>query len=140
VDGEDAVREINPKTGKPDAVRRYTGGLICPAQAVERLKHFVSRNAYDIEGLGSKQVEAFYQDGLIQRPQDIFTLQARDERSHKKLEDREGFGETSVRNLFEAIEARRTIGLDRAKTRIGLANLTYNMKRLVWLNSRTASA
>ena len=58
--GSRAIREINPNTGKEDAVRRCTGGLICPAQRVERLKHFASRNAFDIEGLGEKHIKAFY--------------------------------------------------------------------------------
>ena len=105
--GSHAVREVNPRTGKEDAVRRCTGGLICPAQIVERLKHFVSRHAFDIEGLGEQRIEEFYRDGLITRPQDIFTLEARDRQSLKKLKDREGWGETSVKNLFAAIAARR---------------------------------
>src|SRR6185437_9194602 len=94
-----AVRE------EGEAVRRCTGGLICPAQAMERLRHFVSRGAFDIEGLGYKHIEAFYQDGLIKTPVDIFRLH----RHRKDLMEREGWGESSVSNLLNAIEARRTI-------------------------------
>ncbi|MEM7426351.1 MAG: NAD-dependent DNA ligase LigA [Pseudomonadota bacterium] len=129
--GSTAVREHNEKTGKLDAVRRCTGGLICPAQAVERLKHFVSRNALDIEGLGTKQIEAFYTDGLIQRPGDIFTLRVRDERSLKKLKDREGYGETSARNLFDAIDARRNVGLDRFIFGLGMRHVGETTARLL---------
>ncbi len=121
--GSHAVREVDPKTGKTDAVRRCTGGLICPAQRVERLKHFVSRNAFDIEGLGEKAVQAFYDDGLIQSPPDIFTLQGRDQRSLKKLKDREGWGATSVKNLFAAIDARREIPLDRFIFALGIRHV-----------------
>src|SRR6185437_7921286 len=101
--GSHAVREINPRTGKEDVVRRCTGGLICPAQAVERLRHFVSRNAFDIEGLGEKHIKTFYDDGLIQSPPDIFTLEARDRRASSRLAAREGWGETSAQKLFDAI-------------------------------------
>ncbi|MEZ5830237.1 MAG: NAD-dependent DNA ligase LigA [Dongiaceae bacterium] len=101
--GSHAVRE------EGEAVRRCTGGLICAAQAMERLRHFVSRGAFDIEGLGSKHIEAFYQDGLVKSPVDIFHLHRR----RKELEDREGWGESSVANLLSAIEARRTVPLDR---------------------------
>lgn len=110
--GSAAVREANAK-GERDSVTRCTGGLICPAQAVERLKHFVSRNALDIDGLGDKQVEAFYADGLVANAADIFTLGARDARSLKKLKDREGWGATSAANLFAAIEERREVPFSR---------------------------
>src|SRR5213078_1727316 len=83
--GSHAVREVDEKTGKAEVARRCTGGLICPAQAVERLRHFVSRNAFDIEGFGEKQVEAFHAEGLIAEPADIFTLRKRDARASKKL-------------------------------------------------------
>jgi len=129
--GSAAIREIDPKTGAPDVVRRCTGGLVCTAQAVERLKHFVSRNAFDIEGLGEKQIEQFFRDGLIKTPADIFALKARDARSLQKLRDREGFGETSVRNLFEAIEARRTIPLNRFIFALGIRHVgETNARRL----------
>ncbi|MEH7826674.1 NAD-dependent DNA ligase LigA [Gemmobacter denitrificans] len=118
--GSEAVRE------EGDAVRRCSGGLICPAQAVERLKHFVSRNAFDIEGLGAKQVEAFFNDPdlPIKAPADIFTLEQRDGESPlKKLKNRDGWGETSVRKLFAAIEARRTIPLNRLIFALGIRHV-----------------
>jgi DNA ligase (NAD+) len=121
--GSHAVREENVRTGRIDAVRRCTGGLVCPAQRVERLKHFASRNAFDIEGLGDKAIEEFYGDGLISSPPDIFTLAARNERAEAKLEDREGWGETSVKNLFAAIDARRTIALDRFIFALGIRHV-----------------
>ena len=121
--GSHAAREINPRTGKEDVVRRCTGGLVCPAQAVERLKHFVSRAAFDIEGLGSKQVEAFHEDGLVRTPADIFTLEARDKESLKKLKDREGWGATSVKNLFAAIDSRRSIALRRFIFALGIRHV-----------------
>ncbi len=121
--------EVCPECGSPahrepgDSVRRCTGGLICPAQGVERLKHFVSRGAFDIEGLGAKQVEMFYndQDLPVKQPADIFTLAARDADSPlKKLKNREGFGAKSVTNLFAAIQARSTIPLDRLIFALGI--------------------
>lgn len=129
--GSHAVRDVNEKTGKVDAVRRCTGGLICPAQRVERLKHFVSRNAFDIEGLGDKVIVEFYHDGLIQSPQDIFTLEERDQKSLKRLKDREGWGETSVRNLFAAIDERRTIGLDRFMYALGIRHVGETTGRVL---------
>lgn len=129
--GSHAVREVNPRTGREDAVRRCTGGLTCPAQAMERLKHFVSRNAFDIDGLGDKQVELFFREGLVHGPQDIFTLAERDATSLKKLKDREGFGETSVRNLFAAIEARRQVPLNRFIFALGIRHVGETTAKLL---------
>jgi DNA ligase (NAD+) len=129
--GSHAVREINPVTGKEDAVRRCTGGLICPAQRVERLKHFVSRNAFDIEGLGEKHIKTFYEEGLIQSPPDIFTLAARDERAATKLAEREGWGEISAQKLFDAIEARREVRLDRFIYALGIRHVGETTARLL---------
>lgn len=121
--GSHAVRELDEKTGKTDAVRRCTGGLICPAQRVERLKHFVSRTAFDIDGLGDKSIQAFFDDGLIQSPPDIFTLKEQDAASETKLKDREGWGAQSVRKLFNAIDARREIPLDRFIFALGIRHV-----------------
>uniref|UniRef100_UPI00404725A6 NAD-dependent DNA ligase LigA n=1 Tax=Yoonia sp. TaxID=2212373 RepID=UPI00404725A6 len=101
--GSAAIREDG------DAVRRCTGGLICPAQAVERLKHFVSRGAFDIEGLGAKQIEQFYHDGWIKTPADIFTLKTRYGQGLQQLKNREGWGPKSAQKLFQAIDAKRDI-------------------------------
>jgi DNA ligase (NAD+) len=129
--GSHAVREVNPRTGRLDAVRRCTGGLVCPAQAVERLKHFVSRNAFDIEGLGGQRIDEFYREGLVTRPQDIFTLAERDGRSLARLENREGWGKQSAQNLFAAIEARRQIGLDRFIYALGIRHVGETNARLL---------
>jgi DNA ligase (NAD+) len=123
--GSHAVRE------EGEAVRRCTGGLICPAQQVERLRHFVSRDAFDIEGFGEKQVQAFFTEGLIMSPADIFTLEARDKRSATKLAEREGYGETSVRNLFAAINARRIIPLNRLIYALGIRHIGATNARLL---------
>ncbi len=129
--GSHAVREINPNTGKEDAVRRCTGGLICPAQRVERLKHFVSRNAFDIEGLGEKNIQAFYDEGLIQSTPDIITLAARDAAAEEKLEKREGWGPTSAQKLFDAIAARRNVSLDRFIYALGIRHVGEITGRLL---------
>src|SRR5262249_6046956 len=132
--GSHAVREVNPKTGREDSVRRCTGGLICAAQAVEKLKHFCSRNAFDIEGLGDKQIEAFHADGLIRSPADIFTLKRRDAESRSKLVEREGYGEVSVANLFRAIDARRRIPLHRFIYALGIRHVGETNARLLARN------
>ena len=138
--GSHASREINPNTGKEDAVRHCTGGLICPAQRVERLKHFVSRNAFDIEGLGEKHIKAFCADGLIQSPPDIFTLEKRDQRASSKLAKREGWGETSAKKLFAAIEARRNVRLDRFIYALGIRHVGETTARLLAGNYGTTDA
>jgi len=129
--GSSAVREINPSTGRKDVATRCTGGMVCPAQAVERLKHFVSRNAFDIEGLGARQVEAFYGEGRITRPGDIFTISERDAHSLKKLKDTEGWGETSAKNLFAAIEDKRAVDLDRFIFGLGIRHIGETTARLL---------
>ncbi len=115
--------------GEVDAV--CTGGLICPAQVVERLKHFVSRDAFDIEGLGAKHIEAFHAKGLIRTPVDIFTLEVRDGRNAPPLREWEGWGETSARNLFDAIRKARMIPLDRFIYALGIHQVGQATARLL---------
>jgi DNA ligase (NAD+) len=123
--GSDAIRE------EGDAVRRCTGGIICPAQAVEKLKHFVSRAAFDIEGLGAKQVEQFYADGWITTPADIFTLRARYGTGMQQLKNREGWGEKSANNLFDAIDEKREISLARVIFSLGIRHVGENSAALL---------
>ncbi len=118
--GSHAVREADESPGAGGVVRRCTGGLICPAQAKERLKHFVSRLAFDIEGLGEEKIALFFDEGLIRRPADIFTLEARDKESESPLAKRKGFGAKSVEKLFRAIDARREMPLDRVIFALGI--------------------
>jgi DNA ligase (NAD+) len=109
-------------SGAETVVRRCTGEFACPYQRVEHLIHFVSRRAYDIEGLGAKQIQAFYEEGLVAEPADIFRL-ARNQAALDELRTREGYGETSVKNLVEGIEARRTIPLDRFIFGLGIRHV-----------------
>src|SRR5258707_1145798 len=138
--GSHAVREVNPKTGREDSVRGCTGGLICAAQAVEKLKHFCSRNAFDIEGLGDKQIEAFHAEGLIPSPADIFTLKERDAQSPARLVERDGYGEVSVANLFRAIDARRKIALHRFIYALGIRHVGETNAKLLARNYGTYEA
>lgn len=117
--GNPAIRE----TG--DSVARCTGGLACPAQAVERLKHFVSRGAFDIDGLGAKQIEMFFADDqlTVRTPVDIFTLARRDAANVTKLKNRDGWGEKSAQNLFQAIEDKRKIPLPRLIYALGIRHV-----------------
>lgn len=133
--GSHAVREKNEKTGKLDSVTRCTGGFVCRAQAVEHIKHFVSRNAFDIEGLGTKQVDFFFESEdpalMIRTAPDIFTLKARQDQSLTKLENIEGFGRVSVRKLFEAIDARREIALNRFIFALGIRHVGETTAKLL---------
>ena len=120
--GSHAVRDTDEK-GVADVVRRCTGGLICPAQAKERLKHFVSRNALDIEGLGDEKIEFFFDTGRIKAPGDIFTLANRDAASAEPLATLKGFGKKSVEKLFASIDARRKVPLDRLIFGLGIRHV-----------------
>ncbi len=117
--GSQALRDAG------DAVRRCSGGMVCPAQAMEKIKHFVSRAAFDIEGLGARQIEMFFDDPVlpIREPADIFTLAARDAAALAKLENRDGFGEKSVKKLFQAIDDKRIIPLDRLIFALGIRHV-----------------
>jgi DNA ligase (NAD+) len=116
-----------------EVARRCTGGLTCPAQATERLRHFVSRNAFDIEGLGERHIEAFHADGMIRRPGDVFRLK----RHAKTLEEREGWGKKSVDRLMDAIEARRKIPLDRFIYALGIRQVGEATAKLLARHYRT---
>ncbi|MGA7675237.1 MAG: NAD-dependent DNA ligase LigA [Rhizomicrobium sp.] len=160
--GSHAVREVDEKTGKEDVDRRCTGGLICPAQAVERLKYFVSRDAFDIEGMGETYIELFYREGLLKEPADIFALKdrlkeikaiilkerkrqsrAREKKAGKKIkkavkdEDRT-FKE--VDNLLAAIEERRSLSLDRFINALGIRHVGETNAKLLARNFRTIKA
>lgn len=121
--GSEAVREVDDK-GEADVRRRCTGGLTCPAQAVERLKHFVSRKALDIDGIGGKQIELFYERGVISGPQHLFQLPARIEAAGlPPLSEWDGFGATSVQKLLAAVDARRDVPFARFLNGLGIRNV-----------------
>jgi DNA ligase (NAD+) len=152
--GSHAVREVDEKTGEVEAARRCTGGLICPAQAVERLKHFVSRNAFDIEGFGGIYIETLYEKGLLNEPAAIFRLARKPETLGRALAERRAelsaerqakAGKTDVRgskknnqsdsklveNLISAIERRRTIAMDRFINALGIRHIGETNARLI---------
>jgi DNA ligase (NAD+) len=120
--------------GDGEAVRRCTGGLICPAQAVERLKHFVSRNAFNIEGLGAKHIVAFWEDGLVKEPADIFNIDP------TVIAEREGWGEQSAKNLIDAIADRKTITVDRFIYALGIRRIGQETARLLAKSYSTLAA
>jgi DNA ligase (NAD+) len=161
--GSHAVREVDEKTGKVDVDRRCTGGLICDAQTVERLKYFVGRDQFDIEGLGGTMIELFHDKGLLKEPADIFSLTKKPEKVSKvlaehraalseerraaegkdpvktktKKEDRE---DKVVENLMAAIEHRRTIGLDRFINALGIRHVGETTARLLARHYRSIDA
>jgi len=116
-------------TGEESAVSRCSGEFACPYQKIEHLRHVVSRRAFDIEGLGEKQIALFFEEGFIKEPADIFTLESRNARI--RLEEREGFGTVSVRNLFEAIAARREISLERFIYALGIRHVGETTARVL---------
>jgi DNA ligase (NAD+) len=116
----DVVRDATA-TGEEGAVARCTGEFACPYQKIEHLRHFVSRRAFDIEGLGEKQIQLFFEQGWVKEPAEIFTLEARN--AKLKLQEIEGFGQVSVRNLFGAIDARREISLERFIYALGMRHV-----------------
>ena len=132
--GAHAVRE------EGEVVRRCTGGLTCEAQIVERLKHFVSRDALDIDGLGDKQIEAFYAEGLITSPLDIFSFEARDAAGLSRLKNRDGWGEKSASNLFAAIEKARHASLARFIYALGIRHVGEGNAKLLARHYGTAEA
>jgi len=125
--------------GEATVVRRCTGEMACPFQRIEHLKLFVSRKAFDIEGLGERQLTAFYEEGLIREPADIFKL-ARADETLAMLRERDGYGETSVRNLVAAIEARRTIPLVRFIFGLGIRHVGENTSALLARHCETVEA
>ncbi len=157
------MREVDEKTGKQDVDRRCTGGLICDAQTVERLKYFVARDGFDIEGLGGTMIELFHDKGLLKEPADIFALTKKPEKVSKvlaehraalseerraaegkdpvkskaKKEDRE---DKVVENLMAAIEHRRTIALDRLINALGIRHVGETTARLIARHYRTIDA
>ena len=160
--GSHAVREVDEKTGKVDVDRRCTGGLICDAQTVERLKYFVARDAFDIEGLGGTMIELFHDKGLLKEPADIFALTekpakvakalsehraalseerrgAEGKEPAKKAKKEEGEGKL-VENLMAAIEQRRTIGLDRLINALGIRHVGETTARLIARHYRSIEA
>jgi DNA ligase (NAD+) len=161
--GSHAVREVDEKTGKEDVDRRCTGVLICAAQAVERLKHFVGRDTFDIEGLGGTYIELFHEKGLIKQPADIFKLTEKPEKVSKILAEhraalsaerraKEGKGDVAskakrddkedkvVENLMRSIEGRRKIALDRFINALGIRHVGETTAKLLARNFHTIEA
>ena len=137
-----AVVQETTASGIESVVRRCTGEFACPYQRIEHLRHFCSRRAFDIEGLGDKQIAFFFEKGLIKEPADIFTLAASDAApgNLQRIQNYEGFGETSARNLFAAIEARRTIQLERLIFALGIRHVGETTAKMLARNYGTWAA
>jgi DNA ligase (NAD+) len=135
--GSKAEREINPKTGEEGAARRCVNTFLCPAQVVERIYHFAARHTFDIEGLGYETVQEFFQDALLKEPADIFLLEKRHGRA---IVEREGWGETSAAKLFAAINARRTIPLDRFILALSIPHVGESTAKLLARNFHSLDA
>ena len=121
--GAAAVREINPRSGREDAARRCSGGLICPAQALEKIRHFTSRLAFDIEGLGDQRVDELHSRGMLETPEDIFLLQEKNKKSLVRLENMPGWGAKSVDSLFANIDLRRRVEINRFIFSLGIRHI-----------------
>ena len=121
----EASHDIDEKTGKKDVVRRCTNGMKCPAQAIEKLKHFVSRRAFDIDGLGAKQIELFYNKKWLDEPSKIFEL------DYTKISKLDGFGEISSNNLKYAIDDRKNIDFDRFLYALGIRHIGQGNANLI---------
>ena len=129
--GSSADRELNESTGKISSVRRCTGGLYCNSQILGSLEFFVSRDAMNIEGFGGKSMELFYDMGFVNEPGDIYTLQDRQAQGQVDILSLEGWGELSMNNLFQSINGRRSVSLDKFIYSLGIRHVGVNNAKLI---------
>jgi DNA ligase (NAD+) len=138
--GSHAVRKLHPKTGEPEVARRCTNRLSCSAQAIERLRHFASRDAFDIQGMAEKTVREFFEDGLLKEPADIFLLEKLYSKGENSIAKRDGWGAQSAEKLFSAIEACQKIGLDRLIMALGIPQVGETTAHLLARNFQSWDA
>lgn len=129
-----AIREINASTGKSSSVRRCTGDFYCVSQELGRLEFFVSRDAMNIEGFGGKSMQLFYDKGFVKRPNDIFTLQSRQEQGSIDILSLDGWGNLSMSNLFSSIDEKRKITLDKFIYSLGIRHIGINTSKIISQN------
>lgn len=134
-----AIREINASTGKSSSVRRCTGDFYCVSQELGRLEFFVSRDAMNIEGFGGKSMQLFYDRGFIKRPNDIFTLQSRQEQGLIDILSLDGWGKLSMSNLFSSIDEKRKITLDKFIYSLGIRHIGINTSKIISQNLNSMS-